>query len=116
MMLVEEGKIQLNEPISLYLPEFKGVQVGVEKVNAGTANPDDVAPARNAGARHMTAFDAHGIDHLSAASLNLVPLNELPHRFHEAIAFPDATMLGDSSHRHRACPLACAWHADLDLL
>jgi CubicO group peptidase (beta-lactamase class C family) len=39
MMLVEEGKIQLNEPISLYLPEFKGVQVGVEKVNAGTGNP-----------------------------------------------------------------------------
>jgi len=36
MMLVEEGKIQLNEPISLYLPEFKGVQVGVEKVNTGT--------------------------------------------------------------------------------
>jgi CubicO group peptidase (beta-lactamase class C family) len=24
MMLVEEGKIQLNEPVSLYLPEFKG--------------------------------------------------------------------------------------------
>jgi len=23
MMLVEEGKIQVNEPISLYLPEFK---------------------------------------------------------------------------------------------
>ena len=40
MMLVEEGKIQLNEPISLYLPEFKGVQVGVEKVNAGTGNPE----------------------------------------------------------------------------
>ena len=40
MMLVEEGKIQLNEPISLYLPEFKGVQVGVEKVNAATGNPE----------------------------------------------------------------------------
>ena len=40
MMLVEEGKIQLNEPISIYLPEFKAVQVGVEKVNAGTGNPE----------------------------------------------------------------------------
>jgi CubicO group peptidase (beta-lactamase class C family) len=41
MMLVEEGKIQLNEPISLYLPEFKGVQVGVEKVNTGTGKPEN---------------------------------------------------------------------------
>ena len=40
MMLVEEGKIQLNEPISLYLPEFKGVQVGVEKVNLALEIPN----------------------------------------------------------------------------
>jgi CubicO group peptidase (beta-lactamase class C family) len=33
MMLVEEGKIQLENPLSDYLPEFKGGQVGVEKVN-----------------------------------------------------------------------------------
>lgn len=31
MMLVEEGKIQLLDPVSRYLPEFKSVQVGVEK-------------------------------------------------------------------------------------
>jgi CubicO group peptidase (beta-lactamase class C family) len=29
MMLVEEGKIQLENPLSVYLPEFKGGQVGV---------------------------------------------------------------------------------------
>ena len=40
MMLVEEGKIQLNEPISLYLPEFRGVQVGVEKVNLALEIPN----------------------------------------------------------------------------
>ena len=34
MILVEEGKVQLENPISLFLPEFKGVQVGLEKVNA----------------------------------------------------------------------------------
>ena len=28
MMLVEEGKIQLLDPVSHHLPEFKGVQVG----------------------------------------------------------------------------------------
>jgi CubicO group peptidase (beta-lactamase class C family) len=32
MMLVEEGKIQIDDPLSLYLPEFKELKVGVEKV------------------------------------------------------------------------------------
>lgn len=34
MMLVEEGKIQLFDPVSVYLPELKGLQVGVEKTDA----------------------------------------------------------------------------------
>jgi CubicO group peptidase (beta-lactamase class C family) len=32
MTLVEEGKIQIDDPLSLYLPEFKELKVGVEKV------------------------------------------------------------------------------------
>jgi len=40
MMLVEEGKIQLEDRVSLYLPEFKDLQVGVEKVNADTGKPE----------------------------------------------------------------------------
>jgi CubicO group peptidase (beta-lactamase class C family) len=35
MMLVEEGKLQLISPVSAFLPEFKGVKVGVEKFNDG---------------------------------------------------------------------------------
>jgi CubicO group peptidase (beta-lactamase class C family) len=31
MMLVEEGRISLNDPIAKYLPEFKDVKAGVEK-------------------------------------------------------------------------------------
>lgn len=31
MMLVEEGKLFLSDPISSYLPEMKGLQVGIEK-------------------------------------------------------------------------------------
>jgi CubicO group peptidase (beta-lactamase class C family) len=31
MMLVEEGKVQLDAPISRYLPEFENVKLGVEK-------------------------------------------------------------------------------------
>ena len=34
MMLVEEGKINIADPASKYLPEFKGLQVGVESRDA----------------------------------------------------------------------------------
>ncbi|MBV9287678.1 MAG: beta-lactamase family protein, partial [Hyphomicrobiales bacterium] len=54
MMLVEEGKIQLENPLSVYLPEFKGAQVGVEKVNAATGNAElSLEPAK----REMTIQD-----------------------------------------------------------
>ena len=43
-MLVEEGKIQLYDPVSVYLPELKGLQVGVEKVNAAGGNPAVTPP------------------------------------------------------------------------
>jgi CubicO group peptidase (beta-lactamase class C family) len=54
MMLVEEGKIQLENPVSLYLPEFKGGQVGVEKIDAATGNAElSLEPAK----REMTIQD-----------------------------------------------------------
>jgi CubicO group peptidase (beta-lactamase class C family) len=54
MMLVEEGKIQLENPLSDYLPEFKGGQVGVEKVNEATGKPElSLEPAK----REMTIQD-----------------------------------------------------------
>jgi len=36
MMLAEEGKIDLLAPVSDYLPEFKDVKVGVEKIDSTT--------------------------------------------------------------------------------
>lgn len=54
MMLVEEGKLQLVTPVSTFLPEFKEVKVGVEKVNDGTGKPELVLePPR----REMTIHD-----------------------------------------------------------
>ncbi len=38
MMLVEDGKVQLREPVARYLPEFKDVQLAVEKKDAA-GNP-----------------------------------------------------------------------------
>lgn len=34
MMLAEEGKLKLGDPLSRYLPEFNGMKVGVEKPDA----------------------------------------------------------------------------------
>ncbi len=34
MILVEEGKMQLSDPVAKYLPEFAGVRVGVERKDA----------------------------------------------------------------------------------
>jgi CubicO group peptidase (beta-lactamase class C family) len=34
MMLVEEGKLQLSDPVSQHIPELKGLRVGVEKGGA----------------------------------------------------------------------------------
>ncbi len=31
MMLVEDGRVKLSDPISVYMPEFKNMQLGVEK-------------------------------------------------------------------------------------
>jgi CubicO group peptidase (beta-lactamase class C family) len=39
MMLAEEGKIDLLAPVSQYLPEFKDVKIGVEKIDPSTGKP-----------------------------------------------------------------------------
>ncbi|MGO9359621.1 MAG: serine hydrolase domain-containing protein [Xanthobacteraceae bacterium] len=47
MMLVEEGRLSLDEPLAKYIPEFAGVKVGVEKPGAdGKPTLDLVAPRR----------------------------------------------------------------------
>lgn len=54
MMLVEEGMIQLEDLVPVYLPEFKNLQVGVEKINAAMGNPElSLEPVR----RKMTIQD-----------------------------------------------------------
>lgn len=47
MMMVEEGKLLLEAPVSRYIPSFANVKVGVEKVDAaGVKTLDLVAPRR----------------------------------------------------------------------
>ena len=37
MMMVEEGRLRLNDPISRYIPEFRGMKVGVAQQGGATA-------------------------------------------------------------------------------
>jgi CubicO group peptidase (beta-lactamase class C family) len=48
MMLVEEGKLALNDPVAKYIPQFAKVKVGVDKPDpaGGKATLDLVAPRR----------------------------------------------------------------------
>lgn len=47
MMLVQDGKLVLSDPVAKYLPEFKDVKVGVEKAGAdGKPTLEEVAPRR----------------------------------------------------------------------
>ena len=53
MMLAEEGKLRLINPVSTYLPELKELQVGVEVAGAGGKPELRLEPAR----REMTVQD-----------------------------------------------------------
>jgi len=46
MMLVEDGKLQLDDPLSKYIPEFKDVKVGVEVKGEDGAMHLDLVPAK----------------------------------------------------------------------
>jgi CubicO group peptidase (beta-lactamase class C family) len=53
LMLVEDGRIQLADPVSRHLPELKGLQVGVEKRDASGTTSLELVPAQ----REMTVQD-----------------------------------------------------------
>ena len=53
MMLLEEGRLQLGDPISKWMPELKTMQVAVEKRDAAGAVSVELIPAR----REITVQD-----------------------------------------------------------
>src|SRR5207247_6407534 len=47
LMLMEEGKVRLNDPVSRFIPELKGMKVAVmrePRPGAGAAAPPDAPP------------------------------------------------------------------------
>ena len=51
MMLVEEGKLHLNDPVARYIPEFRDMKVAMAQPPAGGAG---AAPAAGAARRVST--------------------------------------------------------------
>jgi CubicO group peptidase (beta-lactamase class C family) len=48
MMLVEDGKLQLTDPVSRHLPEFASMKVAVQRTDAGGATVTELVPATRA--------------------------------------------------------------------
>src|SRR4051794_31068862 len=70
MMLAEEGKIVLTDPVSKYLPAFAKMQVSVPKVDAtGRLTYDTVAAARE-----MTVYDL--LRHTSGLAYGEITANQ----------------------------------------
>ena len=101
MMLVEEGKIQLLDPVSQYLPEFKGVQVGVEKLNTTTGNSELIGePPR----QEMTIQDL--LRHTSGLTYGIFGKSLVKQAYNEANLFDRNQTLAEFVSKIAKLPLA----------
>jgi CubicO group peptidase (beta-lactamase class C family) len=101
MMLVEEGKIQLLDPVSLYLPEFKGVQVGVERLNTTTGNLELIGePPR----QEMTIQDL--LRHTSGLTYGIFGKSLVKQAYNEANLFDRNQTLAQFVSKIAKLPLA----------
>jgi len=57
MMMIEEGKVRLTDPVSRFIPEFKGAKVAVAKPGARGGGP--AAPGRGAAATEFDVVSAN---------------------------------------------------------
>ena len=101
MMLVEEGKIQLLDPVSHYLPEFKGVQVGIEKLNTTTGNSELIGePPR----QEMTIQDL--LRHTSGLTYGIFGKSLVKQSYNEANLFDRNQTLAEFVSKIAKLPLA----------
>ncbi|MGO9683150.1 MAG: serine hydrolase domain-containing protein [Beijerinckiaceae bacterium] len=101
MMLVEEGKILLNGRVSVYLPEFKALQVGVEKINAATGNPELTLEAAQ---REMTIEDL--LRHTSGLTYSFLGKSLVKQAYSEANVFDPNQTLAEFVTKLSKLPLA----------
>jgi CubicO group peptidase (beta-lactamase class C family) len=101
MMLVEEGKIQLLDPVSRYLPEFKGVQVGVEKLNTTTGNSELIGETPR---QEMTIQDL--LRHTSGLTYGIFGKSLVKQAYNEANLFDLNQTLAEFVSKIAKLPLA----------
>jgi CubicO group peptidase (beta-lactamase class C family) len=80
MILVEEGRIALDDPVSKYLPQFANLKVGVEKTDASGALTLDLVPP----ARPMTVQDL--LRHTSGLTYGIFGIGKVKDLYKEASA------------------------------
>jgi len=101
MMLVEEGKIQLEDPIWAYLPEMKGLKVGVEKTDAAGGNAElSLEPAQ----REMTIQDL--LRHTSGLTYGVFGKSLVKQKYNDANLFDANQTLAEFTSKLAKLPLA----------
>lgn len=86
MILVDEGRLNLSDPVSRYIPEFKGAMVGVEKKDAA----GNVTLALEPALREMTVIDL--MRHTSGLTYGVFGKSLVKDRYNAAkVNVPDQT-------------------------
>jgi CubicO group peptidase (beta-lactamase class C family) len=101
MFLVEEGKLELDAPVSRYLPELKDMQVGVEKANSVTGKDEiELGPQK----REMTVRDL--LRHTSGLVYPPQFVDSPIHRLYRKAVFARDKTLADFTASLAQLPLA----------
>ncbi|HWQ32365.1 MAG TPA: serine hydrolase domain-containing protein [Blastocatellia bacterium] len=96
MMLYEEGKFQLNDPVAKYLPEFAKMQVGVEEKDPQTGKPVlKTVPAR----RPVTIRDL--LRHTAGLSYGVFSDTLVDHEYRKARILSDQNLAEFITHLTR---------------
>jgi len=101
MILVEEGRIGLQEPVSKYIPEFKDMKVGTETTDASTGLPGlTLAPAK----RQITIQDL--LRHTSGLTYGVLgPQTAIKRMYVDAGIFSQKWVLADFARAVAKMPL-----------
>lgn len=79
MMLVDEGKVSLDDPVEKYLPEFKGQMVRVKQPEGSPATAEKLVPADHPIRIHEILSHTSGLPFKSSAqpgALDTLPLKD----------------------------------------
>ena len=100
MMLVEDGKLNLENPVAMYLPEFAKMMVGVEKPDAGGTPMLELVPAR----RPISVYDL--MRHTSGITYGFFGTGLVKKAYDEARLLQDDQSSAEFSQRVAKLPLS----------